>query len=161
MVKKKAAKKAAKKKATPKKLGTSKARQDKARKTARRPATKPRSGEQLELIKGVRYTELDRACRDIGDNRDEVNRLKGEGADLELNALKRMRIHGVTGYKNAGVTLMIVAGDEKLRVIKDRDGKASDGGGATNQQDTGAGQDAGEIGDALTEKDPDDDSPDT
>lgn len=160
MVKKKAAAKRAAKKAPPKKLGTSKARQDKARANARRAAKAPKN-EQLELIKGVRYSDLDRLCRQIGDNRDELNELKTIGADLELAALKAMRVHGVTGYKNAGVLITIVPGDEKLSVKRDRDGKASDGGGALNQPDTGgetgSGQDAGEIANALTEGQGDED----
>lgn len=127
-------------------------------KTAR-PARR-QSEEQLELVKGVRYVDLDRFCRQIGDNRDEVNDLKRTGADLEQGAMKALRLRGVTGYNYAGVTLMIVEGDDKLRVIKARDGQASQGGsGAMNQPadpDQGSGQDAGEIADALTAGDPDD-----
>lgn len=141
MVKRKAAKKAAAKKPP--------ARAAKASKATR--AKKPKN-EQLELIKGVRFSELDRFCRQIGTNRDDVNTLKREGADVEQNAMKAMRLRGVTGYNYAGVTLMIVQGEEKLRVIKARDGQASESTGAANTQETGTGQDAGEIGDALTDK---------
>lgn len=139
---------------------------ERAAKTAPKPAKAKaakrgrKAPEQLELVKGVRYADLDRFCREIGDNRDEVNELKGEGADLEQGAFKALRLHGVTGYNYAGVTLMIVEGDDKLRVIKARDGQASQGGsGSLNQPaDTGTGQDAGEIADALTD---DDDKPES
>lgn len=150
MVKKKAPKKAAKK--APARAAKKKA-PARAAKKAKTPK-KPRGGEQLELIKGVRYADLDRFCKQIGDNRDEVNDLKREGADIEQAALKSMHVHGVTGYNYQGVTLMIVHGDEKLRVIKARDGQASQSSGALNQPaepETGSGQDAGAIADALTE----------
>lgn len=130
-----------------------KAKSGKAPKAAK--PRKARSGEQLELIKGVRFADLDRLCREIGDNRDEVNILKEEGTGLELRALKTLRLHGVTGYKNAGVYISIVPGDEKLSVKRDRAGKASDGGGAVEQpaggDETPEGQDPEAIADRLTE----------
>lgn len=108
----------------------------------------------------MRYAELDRFCSQIGDNRDEVNDLKGVGKDIEQGALKAMRVRGVTGYNYRGVTLMVVAGDEKLRVIKARDGQASQSSGALNQPEDaggddaqGEGQDAGNIAESLTKKD--------
>jgi hypothetical protein len=155
--KKTAAKKTAAKKAAPARAAK-KAAPARAAKAAKK-AAKPK-GEQLELIKGVRYTDLDRLCRQIGENRDEVNELKRSGADLEQSAMKALRLHGVTGYNYAGVTLMIVEGDDKLRVIKARDGQASQGGsGALNQPadpDAGTGQQAGNIADALTDHDDED-----
>jgi hypothetical protein len=159
MVKKKAAKKAAVKKA-PKRAAKKAAKKApafngaKARKGAAKKAAKPRSrtAEQLELIKGVRYADLDRFCRNIGDNRDEVNQHKGEGKSLEQGALKAMRLHGVTAYKASGVLLMVVPGDEKLSVKRDRDGGASDGGQTEPAADEqGEGQEPGAIGEALTE----------
>lgn len=136
----------------------------KAKKAApARAAKKAKSpkNEQLELIKGVRYAELDRFCSQIGDNRDEENELKRAGKDIEQGALKAMRLRGVTGYNHRGVTLMIVAGDEKLRVLKARDGQASQSSGSMNQPDNGdgepgEGQDAGNIADSLTEDEPED-----
>lgn len=154
MVKKKAAKKPAAKKAPAR--AAKKAKAAKAAKPARK--AKPPKNEQLELIKGVRYADLDRLCRQIGDNRDEINDLKETGTSLELAALKAMRSHGVTGYKNAGVMLTIVPGDEKLNVKRDRGTKSSDGGGgALNQpaepheEETGSGQDPETIAENLTE----------
>lgn len=91
MVKRKAAKKpAAKKKAAkaakaaPKRAAKKKA----AKKTAFNGSASRRAGrkspEQQELIPGVRYAELDRYCKNIGDNRDDVNQIKGEGRSLEM-----------------------------------------------------------------------------
>lgn len=152
---KKAKKVAAKK---PQAKAAKKAAPARAAKKAKAP--KPPKNEQLELIKGVRYAELDRLCSQIGDNRDEVNDLKSQGKDIEQNALKAMRLRGVTGYNYRGVTLMIVEGDQKLRVIKARDGQASQSSGALNQPEGGGepgeGQDAGNIADSLTENEPED-----
>ena len=144
MAKKKAARKAATRnkvvRAIKGKARKAKAARPASAKTARKRAKSP---EQQELIQGVRYTDLDRLCRNIGDTRDEINRYKGEDADLGLKAIKAMRLHGVTAYKQAGITLMLVPGDEKLRVLKDRVGKASSGTGAaepdepTDEQNNG------------------------
>lgn len=152
MVKKKAAKKAA-----PKKAAAKAAKKSKPARTTRRAAKTPKN-EQLELVKGVRYTDLDRFCSQIGDNRDEINDLKRQGSDVEQSALKAMRMHGVTGYNYRGVTLMIVEGEQKLRVIKARDGQASQSSGAMNQPDNGTGQEPGAIADALTEGQGDEDN---
>jgi hypothetical protein len=154
MVKKKtAAKKSAKKAAPARAAKTAPAKKAKAAKSK-----KPKN-EQLELIKGVRYADLDRFCSQIGDNRDEINESKRAGKDIEQGALKAMRLHGVTGYNYRGVTLMVVEGDSKLRVIKAKDGQASTNSGALNQPvapgkepaDEGTGQGAGNIGEALTD----------
>jgi len=164
MVKRKAAKKAAKKTAK-KKAAKKSAAFDGARawkRAAKTASAKPRrkSEEQIDLMPGVRYTDLDRYCRNIGDNRDDVNQLKGEGKTIETGALKAMRVHGVKHYKNAGVSLSIEPGDEKLVVRRDRDGSA-DGGqvdppkGDAGKPETGEGQDPGKIGEALTEGDGD------
>lgn len=154
MVKKKAAKKTAAKKPP--------ARAAKKAKAAKTPRTSTRkSGEQLELIKGVRYADLDRLCRQIGDNRDEVNDLKATGAALEQSALRAMRVHGTFGYNYAGVTLVRNQGDETLTVKRDRKKNASEGSGAQDQPadsggdaggEQGSGQDAGEIAENLTDK---------
>lgn len=145
-----------KKKSAAKKPAAKKAPARAAKKAAKKTAPKKPRGGQLELIKGVRYTDLDALCRQIGDNRDEVNELKETGDGLESRALRAMRVHSVTGYKYAGVLLTIVPGDEKLNVKRDRGNRSADGGGAINQptpagEEAGSGQDAGEIGDALTE----------
>lgn len=164
MVKKKAAKKAAAKKA-PARAAKKAAPARAAKKTATR-AAKPRGGEQLELIKGVRYADLDRLCRQIGDNRDEVNELKSTGAAFEQSALRAMRVHGVTGYSYAGVILVRNQGDETLTVKRDRKKNASEGGGAMNQPaepegEQGTGQEPGNIAESLTQGDDDDDNPET
>jgi len=139
MAKKKAARKAATRKAVARNAIKGKARKAKAARPARAAAKTARkrakSPEQQELIQGVRYSDLDRLCRSIGDTRDEINRIKGEDADLGLKAIRAMRLHGVTTYKQAGITLMLVPGDETLRVLKDRAGKASSGTGAAAPQE--------------------------
>lgn len=152
MVKKKAAKKAAAKK--PPARAAKKAAPARKAKAAKKP-----KNEQLELIKGVRYADIDRYCRQIGDNRDDVAGLRRDGKTLEIGAMKAMRLHGVTGYKEAGVTLLLVAGDDSLVVKRDRGDKASSGSGALNQPiapgkevDEGTGQGAGNIAESLTEK---------
>lgn len=140
--KKKAAKavKSARGRAVPRATRSSKSR---VSKVAAKSRARKRAPVQQELIKGVRYVDLDRLCRSIGDTRDEINRFKGEDADLGLKAIKAMRVHGVTTYHRAGITLMLVPGDEKLRVLKDRAGKASSGEGAaepdepTDEQNNG------------------------
>lgn len=151
--KKAAPKRAAKKAARPKKaagFNGAKNRGASSKKTAK--ARRPKSPVQQELIKGVRHADLDRLCRAIGDNRDEINQFKGEGKSLETSALKAMRVHGVTHYKGAGVLLSIIPGDEKLLVKKDRSG-GSDGGQVDPPAagETGEGQDPAAIGEALTE----------
>jgi len=144
MAKKKTARKAATRKAVARNAIKGKARKAKAATSARgrsapraTRSTKSRAKtpEQQELIQGVRYTDLDRLCRSIGDTRDEINRIKGEDADLGLKAIRAMRLHGVTTYKQAGITLMLVPGYETLRVLKDRAGKASSGTGAAAPQE--------------------------
>src|SRR5687767_10759477 len=126
MVKKKAAKKTAAKKPPARAAKTKPA---KAAKTAGGKKGTRKSPEQLEVIQGVRYNDLDRYCREIGDNRDEVAELKREGKTIEIGAMKAMRLHGVTGYKSAGVLLMLVQGDDSLVVKRDRGEKGSSGSG--------------------------------
>jgi hypothetical protein len=169
MVKRKAAKKAAKKvakKTAKKKAAKKTAAFDGAKNRRAAKTTKPRrkSEEQMELMPGTRYADLDRYCRNIGDNRDEVQQLKGEGRSIETGALKAMRVHGVRNYKNAGVALSIEPGDEKLVVKRDRNGGTSDGGqverkgsGDDGAPETGTGQEPGAIGEALTEGSGDED----
>lgn len=168
MVKKKKAAKKAAKKTAPKRAakkakagkGFNGAERRRAAKTAKGPK-KPKGPEQQELMPGVRYADLDRYCRNIGENRDEINASKGEGKSLEAGALRAMRSHGVTHYKGSGVYLSIVPGDEKLLVKRDRGGSA-DGGQVEPEPEpdedagggeTGTGQDAGNIAENLTEKD--------
>lgn len=156
MVKRKAAAKKAAAKKPPARAAKTKPTKP-AAKTAGGKKTTRKSPEQLEVIQGVRYADLDRYCREIGDNRDEVAELKREGKTIEIGAMKAMRIHGVTGYKSAGVLLMLVQGDDSLVVKRDRGEKGSSGSGALNQPvpapeaDQGTGQDAGQIADNLTE----------
>jgi hypothetical protein len=112
-------KKATKKKAT--KTLPAKARQ------AKQQQRKPRAQELPGV--GVRHTDLDRLCESIGEARDSVNALRGEEKGLCQNALKQMRIHNVMSYRHAGVELMRVIGEDKLRVRTSRDDEATAGAG--------------------------------
>lgn len=150
-VAKKAAKRAAKKAAKKPAAKGFNGAKNRAAKTA-----KPRrkSEEQMELIPGTRYADLDRLCKNIGDTRDDIAQLQGEDADLCRKALKAMRVHGVDHYKASGILLDIVPGDEKLRVKKDRSNRTADGGQKEEPaggEETGEGQDPGKISEALTE----------
>lgn len=135
---KKAAKKAAPKKAAPK---------AKAAKKARPRTTSPRS-QVLPGMEQVRNKALDRVCEGISDVRGDLNRLRGEEQDLQRQAVKAMQADKVTAYRSAGVELVLVPGDVKLRVrtLKAQNADAP-------AEETGSGQDAEEIGDALTTDD--------
>lgn len=64
----------------------------------------------------ARHTALDRFCERIGEIRDELNTLRGDEGDQSRSALSYMRAAGVTSYRHAGVELVRVPGEEKLRV---------------------------------------------
>lgn len=76
--------------------------------------------EQVPLIKGLRRPGLDRACRRIGDNRAAVARMQAEGRDLESHAHDEMRKDKVNTWQSAGVTLVRIQGEERLRVSTSR-----------------------------------------
>lgn len=64
----------------------------------------------------VRHTILDRIADGVGDNREEMNRLKGETGSMEDQALKYMQEHQVHMYRHSGVEFAVVPGGDKLRV---------------------------------------------
>lgn len=90
-----------------------------AKSRARRPMPAQQSFEEF------RYKDLDRICQGIAETRAEMNRLRGEETDLELQALKTMRLHSSTAYQSAGVELVRVPGEEKLRVRTARERTAT------------------------------------
>jgi hypothetical protein len=102
----------------------------------------------------VRIRPLDNICKSIAETRGTINELRGEEAGLEQTALKLMREHRKTSWRHAGVELVRVPGEEKLRV---RTSKAN----ATAEQaaddidddleamDSQRGEDTGEAEPAL------------
>jgi len=77
---------------------------------------RPRAPRQQALITEARIKPLDDVAATIGDLRDQMNALRtDEGEQLNI-ALKLMRKHERTTWKHAGVELVRVPGEEKLRV---------------------------------------------
>ena len=143
-------KKAPKKKPAPKKAAKP------AKKAAPTPKAR-RSRPQSQTLPGfeqVRHSRLDRLCEGIAEVRTEMNEQRTIEGEKCRAALVYMHDAKVTTYRFAGVELVRVPGEEKLRV---RTTKES----ATLETDTGTGQDEGEIADALTKGDDlnDDDDP--
>jgi len=64
----------------------------------------------------MRIKPLDDICASIAETRGQLNDLKGEEAGLEQTALALMRRHNKTAWRAAGVELVRVPGEEKLRV---------------------------------------------
>lgn len=94
---------------------------------------KPRS-QTLPGMEQVRHRDLDRFCESIGETRDSINELKGEEADLCRGALRSMRLHEVMSYRHAGVELVRVIGEDKLRVRTTED-EATAGAGVEETDD--------------------------
>lgn len=139
-VKKAASKKAAKAVTMP-----AKAKAAKARKAS------PRS-QVLPGMEQVRNRTLDRVCEGISDTRADMNRLRGEEKDLMMQAVKAMQSDKVTAYRFAGVELVLVPGDVKLRVRTMKAGDVNADGDTEADDETGSGQDAGETADAMTQE---------
>lgn len=120
-----------------------------------KPRTERRSSPRHQTLPGmeqVRNKALDRICEGISDVRTDTNRLRGEEADLQRQAVKAMQADKVTAYRFAGVELVLVPGDVKLRVrtLKNQQANA-DAVDEGEAEDTGEGQDAGVIADDLTD----------
>lgn len=143
----KAAKKTAKKaaKVLPMKARTA----SKTAKPAKKRATSPRS-QVLPGMEQVRNRVLDRVCEGISDTRGDMNRLRGEEKDLQLQAVKAMQAGNVTAYRFAGVELVLVPGDVKLRVRTMKEGVNADGDSGAGE--AGSGQDAGATLEEMTER---------
>lgn len=136
----------------------------KAASSRKAPVKKAKKLKQPALpgTEGVRIKSLDSICEEIGDGRDVGNRLKREEKGLVNRALKIMadRSKGnPMAYRHANVELSLVPGDMKLRVRTLKDGDANTDAGAQfeealgDAEETGSGQDAGEIAEALTPDD--------
>jgi len=133
MAKKKAARKAATRKAVARNAIKGKARKAKAARSAKparvsKTAAKSRARRPMpaqQSFEEFRYKDLDRICQGIAETRAEMNRLRGEETDLEIQALKAMRLHSSTAYQSAGVELVRVPGEEKLRVRTARERTAT------------------------------------
>ncbi len=89
-----------------------------AKKTTKAPA-------QVPLIKGLRIPSLDRHCRHIGDQRAGIARMQAELKDMERLAHEDMRKHRRETWQSAGVTLVRVPGEERLRVTTSRSGDST------------------------------------
>ncbi len=79
-----------------------------------------RTPEQKPLIEGLRIPKLDRHCRRIGDQRAAIARMQGELKDMERLAHEDMRAEKRETWQAAGVTLVRVPGEERLRVTTSR-----------------------------------------
>lgn len=116
-------------------------------------AKKTQRGPRSQVLPGmeqVRNRALDRICESIADERAQKNQLIQDEKDYQREAVKVMQRDKVTAYRFAGVEMVLVPGDVKLRV---RTIKAQNADGAEPEDETGSGQDAGEIADALTPDD--------
>ena len=141
--KKKSAKKAKpiKAKAAPKKSAP------KTAKPAKKRTASPRS-QVLPGMEQVRNRSLDHICEELSDVRREINELNGQEDSLASQAMKIMERDKVPAYRHHGIELGLQTGATKLRIRVLKDKTESSG---AAKQDTGSGQDAGEIAEALTE----------
>jgi hypothetical protein len=90
----------------------------------RRRAEKARD-QPLPGMEEVRYRDLDNTCNSIAETREEINTLRADETAFEQTALRQMRTHGITSYRHAGVELVRVPGEEKLRVRTARERTAT------------------------------------
>jgi hypothetical protein len=95
----------------------------------------------------VRNVRLDRFCESIGEGRDAMNRLRGEEKSDMQGALREMHDRHVEVYRHAGVELVRVPGEEKLRVRTSKE-SASDI-TETDHGDEAAARELGEIDEAT------------
>lgn len=82
---------------------------------AKPPARRPRQA-PLGGMEDVRIRALDECAASIAEIRDQMNELRSQEGDYLKNALKLMRKHERTSWRAAGVELVRVPGEEKLRV---------------------------------------------
>jgi hypothetical protein len=77
---------------------------------------KPPRARALPGLEQVRDEELDGACERIGDIREKLAALRQ--SEKEEKKFCQDRMHGLKlkAHKHAGVELLLVPGDEKLRV---------------------------------------------
>lgn len=126
----------------------------KAPKKSKKPKTAPPLGRArskqphdvvLPGMEQVRNVKLDNLCRQIAETRATQNQCRQDEAGYERAALvemqrdKRKDAKGVFSYRHAGVELVRLIGDEKLRVRTSRDNATSEQAG----DDDGTGQGPG------------------
>ncbi len=70
----------------------------------------------LPGMEDLRIKVLDDVCRSIAEVREAKNALRATEGDHLIAALKAMRKHEKTTWRHAGVELVRVPGEEKLRV---------------------------------------------
>lgn len=70
----------------------------------------------LPGLEQVRSQKLDNICESIADTREQMNTLRTEEKDEKRGALTTMREQNLTTYRHAGVELVRVPGEERLRV---------------------------------------------
>lgn len=88
-----------------------KAKAEKTEKAPKQPKSTPLPG-----MEQVVHAHLNTLCEHIGENRDEMNRRRGEDKDMCQNALSYMHTNKLESYQHAGVELVKLSGEERLRV---------------------------------------------
>lgn len=103
----------------------------------------------LPGMENARIRPLDDICTSIAETREQMNTLRQEETGLETTALKLMRKHQKTAWRHAGVELIRVPGEEKLRVrtARERTATAESDEAEANGEEAA---DAGETQDADT-----------
>jgi len=114
-------------------------------KAARKPRT--RQPRQAALIEDARIGPLDKIASAIGDCRDNMNELRTEEKGHLQVARKLMHQYGKSVYKHAGVEIVLVPGDEKVRVRVLKDEGSSSSSGSDDAGDNNEAPDAGDSGD--------------
>jgi hypothetical protein len=104
------------KKEKPKKLSArAKRGNGSVERSQRRVARGPRS-QALPGMEQVRAVALDHACESISECREQLNNLRAEESGIMQTTLTTMKKLDVMTYRHAGVELIRVPGEERLRV---------------------------------------------
>lgn len=107
-----------------------------AAKKGGKPKGRKPSQAALPTMEQARNEKLDALCESIGKNLDKVNAAKSDVAEDKSEALAEMQRKGTTQHTHYGVTLLRMAGAEKLVMRRTKDG---DSGNAA--EDDGEGDD--------------------
>jgi hypothetical protein len=92
----------------------------------------------LPGMEDVRIRGLDDVCASISENRGAMNELRATDGDLLNKALKLMRMHERTSWRHAGVELLRVPGEEKIRVRTSKEQATAETAETVEVQDTEA-----------------------
>lgn len=155
----------AKKKAAPKKKATKRAAPKKAAKQSRKQVEKvlrngpvQRRRPKAQSLPGMenigQIPSLDRCCRALSDVRGQMSDLRADEAAEMQTALNELKRHNRTTYRQHGVELVRVPGEEKLRVRTSKEGASAeteeDAGDLDPMDAAGAGDDQGDdLGDDV------------